>query len=220
MKKVFRYLFPVILTTFSLSSCKKEEHYLTLIGYDGFKNYSTNAIFLAAEDINLKPNVLLSRTKSSYREDLKVIEEDPYVFTSTTKYLTSDIIKKSHAVLFSYRLKDVLANFTDIDEYDLTLKKKDFELLDYYLELTFDEYSSKYKNKVGCIGVYNELSLEAINPIIDEINALIKDKAQAYNFSFIDSSFLDEYIENGTLKDTGLHLLSKGIKDFYRGKSS
>lgn len=206
------------LSSLLLPSCKSADRNLTLIGYDGFKNYSTNAIFLAAEDLNLKPNLLLSKTKSSYRDDLRVIEENPFVYTATNKYQASEIIDNSSAVVFSYRLGDVLGNFKTSSEYDVTLKDRDLALLDYYLELTLDEFSRRYDNtKVAFIGVYNELADDFLDPAIEEANEIIKQKANEYNYSYIDCIQLKGYLTSGVLQDNGIHILSQSIKDFYHG---
>lgn len=195
----------------SCVSCKSESRLVTLIGFSQYSNYHDDLVFLLGDDLSLKPNKLLSKVKSSYKEDYSLIDKRPYVHTSTTKYSVVELLDKTDLLLFNYRFEDIYPGYSSGLTYDEDEKNKEIALFSYYLELTYSSLDEIYSNKTVVMSLFYPLNEVETKEMVDVANEVIKTHAKDHNYQYIDTAFMKDYIENSSYSSLGLQELKTKV---------
>lgn len=207
-KKHFLISLPILVL---ISGCNNTK-YITLIGSDLYNNSSYDTLELVSKDKGYTLNKSLAQINRDYREDLKIIETNPTVYSGDKKFTVNELLKKSTCVIFSYNYQSVMTNYST-ENYDNI--DHDISLWDYYLQHTYESLSNIYKGKVIVLGLFNS-NKEDLNlaTYLTKFNDVLKEISESYYYTYIDTTFLIDYIENGAISDTGLHKLSYLIKGY------
>lgn len=136
----------------------------------------------------------------------KNIDENKYVI---------DCIKESKDLFLSIGIFDIIHCFdfsTSPSRYDTEILKKKLEMVDYYLENSFELIKEKKKdNRVYIIEQFNPLINNrdlGFNNYITRLNEILVEKSNQYNFFYLSSKGVEKYL----LDD---FVLQEGYQNFY-----
>lgn len=202
----------LILILLSCVSCNSEQRYATLLGFSQYYNYGEDLMFLLGDSLNLKPNKLLSKVKSSYKEDFNLIEKRPYIHTSTNKHSVEEILRNTDLLVLNYRFDDIYQTYNSGLSYGEEDQNKEIALFDYYLELTYSALDEIYQKKTVVLSLFYPLDEDKTKEMVDLANEVIKNQSKDHNYYYLDTSFMKNYIENSSYSDEGLNELKARIQ--------
>lgn len=204
MKNKLLWILPLL---FINTSCKPNKNFVTFIGADIYYNQTIDSIDLVCKSLEKDCNKSLAQKSRDYHQDLKVLETNPTIFYNSQKYSVKKLLDKTSVLIFAFDYKSVMSSYNESSYY--TDVEKDLSLWDYYVQHINEELIDLYSAKSIMLSLYNPTQNEEISKSMKEFNNVLKEHCENYGNIYLDTTYLNDYIEGGVIKDEGI----KRVKD-------